>query len=215
MKKVTFLTGVLILAVMTMSFVSQEVVCPWGVSQEVAGQGRVSQEVVRQESVRQEGARQEDWISFEGHGYKMLFPEKPKDETRTINTALGELKMNIFMYEVQDELKDDNYTYSITEIEYPDSVINSDKKDILDKFMRNCVDGSVNSVHGKLLTETVIQLNGFPGREFRIDIKDGFAVVTMRAYLVHNTMYILQIITNAKKDFNKSLGRFMNSFTLK
>jgi hypothetical protein len=70
-------------------------------------------------------------------------------------------------------------------------------------------------VHGKLLSEKIIQINGFPGREARIDFRDGLAVITMRAYLVKNKMYILQTITETKKDFNKSIGKFMDSFKLK
>jgi hypothetical protein len=158
---------------------------------------------------------QDNWISFEGHGYKILFPKKPTDESQDIVTAVGKLKMNNYMYEVPETAADDNLTYGATELLYPDSLINSDRTEILDKFFRGSVDGAVGSVHGKLLTETIIQLDGYPGREFRVEVKDGMAVITMRAYLVKNRMYMLQVITDTKRDFNKSIGRFLDSFTLK
>ena len=157
----------------------------------------------------------DDWIVFESNGYKMLFPKKPADQTQVVNTAIGKLKMGIHMYEVADNEKEDNLVYGLIETEYPDSVINSDKKDLLDNFFKNSIDGAANNVHGKLLSVTEIQLDGYPGRSFRIDLKDQHAVMTMRAYLVKNKMYILQTITEAPKDFNKSINRFMDSFTLK
>jgi len=157
----------------------------------------------------------DDWVLFEDGYCKILFPKTPDDQTENTNTAIGALTMHIHMYQVPDGAMDDNFLYGVIETEYPDSVINSNKKELLDKFFRNSIDGAVKNVNGKLLTETKIQLDGFPGREFRIDFKDGLAVITMRAYLAGNIMYFLQTITPTKKDHNKSIGRFMDSFVLK
>jgi hypothetical protein len=55
----------------------------------------------------------------------------------------------------------------------------------------------------------------YPGRKFRVDVQNGVAVMTMRAYLVRNKLYMLQVITETKKDLNKSIEKFMNSFSLK
>jgi hypothetical protein len=156
----------------------------------------------------------DDWFLFETKNCTIYFPKKPTDQSQVINTAIGDLKLSIHMYEVPDSVKDDNLIYGLIETEYPDSVINSDKKEILDNFFRNSIDGSVNNVHGKLLTETKIQIDTFPGREIRVDFREGLGVIKMRFYLVKNKMYFLQTITDTKKDFNKSINKFMDSFTL-
>jgi len=156
----------------------------------------------------------DDWFLFETKNYRIYFPQKPTDQSQIINTAIGDLKLNIHMYQVPDSIKDENLIYGLIETEYPDSVINSDKKEILDNFFRNSIDGSINNVHGKLLTETKIQIDTFPGREIRVDFREGLAVIKMRFYLVKNKMYFLQTITDTKKDFNKSINKFMDSFTL-
>jgi hypothetical protein len=155
-----------------------------------------------------------DWFLFETKNCRIYFPKKPNDQPQIIKTAIGELKLNIYMYEVPDSIKDDNLVYGLIITDYPDSVINSDKKNILDVFFRNSIDGAVSNVHGKLLTESVIQIDGFPGREIRVDFRDGLAVIKMRFYLVKNEMYIIQTITDTKRDFNKSINRFMDSFEL-
>ena len=48
----------------------------------------------------------------------------------------------------------------------------------------------------------------------KIDFNGGRAFIQMRLYLVENKMYLLQTITEAEKDNNKSVGRFMDSFAL-
>jgi len=163
------------------------------------------------------GIHSDPWVTFENASCKMLFPKTPVDESQTVNTAIGELKLNNHSYEVPDSTEDDNLVYLLSETEFSDSnTINSKNgKAVVDKFFRGSVDGAVNSVHGKLLTEEVIQLDGYPGRKFRVDVKDGVAVMTMRSYLVRNKLYMLQVITETKKDFNKSMEKFMSSFTLK
>lgn len=157
----------------------------------------------------------DDWVTFENESCQMHFPKKPSDQSRIINTEIGKLILIMHTYDVPANEQDDNLNYSLAECEYPDSLINSDRKDILDKFFRNSIDGVVRNVHGKLLLESVTQLDGYPGREIKIDVTDGVAVITMRFYLVKNRMYIIQTFTDTNKDFSQSITKFMDSFKLK
>jgi hypothetical protein len=157
----------------------------------------------------------DDWVLFEAHGCQIYFPKMPADQSQTINSAIGELKVNIYMYEVPGGARDDNKLYGLIETAYPDDKINSDMKDKLTDIFRGSVDGAVNNAKGKLLTESIIQLNGFPGREVRISVDDGSGIIKMRSYLVKNRMYVLETVAETKNDANKASDRFMNSFTLK
>lgn len=159
----------------------------------------------------------DDWVPFEDAGCKMLFPKAPANESQTVNTAIGELKLYNHSYEVPDGVQDDNLVYVLSETEFPDtSTINSkSSKEVIDKFFRGAVDGGVSNAHGKLLTEETIQLDGFPGKKFRAGVQDGAAIMTIKTYLVKNKLYMLQVITETKKDFNKSMDKFMRSFMLK
>lgn len=157
----------------------------------------------------------DDWIAFENESCQMHFPKKPVDQSRTINTEIGKLVVIMHTYDVPPNEQDDNRSYFLAECEYPDSLLNSDRKDILDKLFRIFINGVVRGVHGKLLSEFVIQLDGYPGRETKIDVIDGVAVITMRFYLVRNRMYIIQTFTDTNKDFNQSITKFMDSFKLK
>ena len=89
------------------------------------------------------------------------------------------------------------------------------KKEILDDFFKKSIAGSLNNVQGKLLSEKVIELGKYPGREIRVDFQNGLGVIKMRIYLVKNTMFMIQTITDTQKQYNKSVDKFMNSFQLK
>ena len=73
---------------------------------------------------------------------------------------------------------------------------------------------SIESVQGKKIHDKVIYYLDYPGREVKIDFKNGEAVITMRIYLVDNAVYLLQTITYPEKDYNKSQTKFFNSFKL-
>jgi len=155
-----------------------------------------------------------DWYLFDSKEFSIEFPKKPTASTQNVNSAIGELKMDMFMYDASNG-GDDNVLYGLVTSVYPDSLVNSDKTEILSTFFRNSIDGAVKNVQGKLLTEKTIEINGFPGREIKVDYQNGLAIIKMRMYLVHNKMIFLQTITETAKDDNASALKFHNSFKLK
>ena len=156
-----------------------------------------------------------DWQLFESTDFQAFYPNLPSSQVKTVNSAVGELKMNIFMYDASNNEKDENLVYGIITTEYPDSIINSSNTEVLQNFFRNSIDGAVNNVNGKLISESTIDIDGFPGREIKVNFRDGLAVIKMRMYLVNNKIFTLQTITKTENDLNKSIDKFMNSFKLK
>ena len=157
----------------------------------------------------------EDWYLLESSSYTILFPKKPTASTQKVDSKVGQLTMNLNIYEIPENEKDDNYVYLLNETSYPDSVINSDMKDKLNEFYEKAIEGSVNSVKGKLLTEKTIQVGEYPGREVLIDYPAGGAIVKLRLVLVKNIVYLIEVMTDAKKVANESSEKFFNSFQLK
>ncbi|MFV0593209.1 MAG: hypothetical protein ACK5M7_17685 [Draconibacterium sp.] len=147
--------------------------------------------------------------------FEMLFPQLPTELSQDVETEIGDLKVNLYMYEPKLGT-DANILYGASYIIYPDGV-DSDKmnKEQLETFFENSINGTVSSVQGKLLSTYIIDYKGYPGREINIEIKNGMAVTKMRSYLVKNTMYIMQVIYPAKHNFNLSVNYFLNSFKLK
>ena len=156
-----------------------------------------------------------EWYLYETKEYKLHFPGKPVEETRTINYDFGELKLTAHIFQVGDTSSYDNLLFGILETEYPESVIQFTNKASLDTFFSKSIDGAVAQVHGKLISKKNITKGKFPGREINIDYGEGQLVITMRLYLVNKMMYQLQTISKPSKTPNKLTDKFMDSFTLK
>ena len=143
--------------------------------------------------------------------FKIQFPGQPEKQSQVINSAVGELNMNIYLYDASKE-KGDNYVYMVNFTDYPDTLVNSDSTAILKTFYRNSIDGMVNNVHGKLLTETMVNYEKYSGREVRIEMKERGAIITSRMFLIKNRIYIIEVITSTDKDFNTDIKKFLDSF---
>ena len=157
-----------------------------------------------------------EWYQYDSPEFKVLFPKTPTNTTKKVNTEAGEIQMQVYMYNASKDESDQNLIYSVSSSEYPKEHIQSHiKHDNLNSFFRNAIDGMVNNVKGKLISESKIKLENFPGREFKIDFKDGLAIIKVRMYLAGNNVYFLQTITKTEKENNKMIEKFMNSFKLK
>ncbi len=155
-----------------------------------------------------------DWYLVESPEFSIEFPKKPEATNQNLSTEIGELKTEMLMYEVP-EGEDVNFLYSLVTSEYPDSLINSGKTAMLPTFFRSAVDAVVKNVQGKLISEKAIEINGFPGKEVKIEIQDSAAIIKIRIYLVRNKAYVSQTITETSKENNAGVLRFHNSFKLK
>jgi hypothetical protein len=155
-----------------------------------------------------------DWYHFENAYLSLEFPNKPALNLQEVPSSLGKLKMETAFYEPTEDKKD-VYLYGLVTSEYPDSLINSGKKDILPAFFRNSIDGTVTDTKGKLLSEKEIAFGAYPGREIKIDYGNGQAIIDMRLYLIKNKMTILQVITPPVIIDSTSKVKFFNSLKLK
>jgi hypothetical protein len=155
------------------------------------------------------------WEIYEVADFKAKFPSKPTYESQVVNSAVGNLTMHIHTYQAVDSETEDNLVYGVISTEYPDSIIDSNNPELMSSMFRSAIDGAVESVKGKLLTEKNITLDKYQGREIKVDYDNGAAFIRMRLYIVKNKMYILQTITYSAKDNNASINEFLNSFQLK
>jgi len=74
-------------------------------------------------------------------------------------------------------------------------------------------DGSINKVHGTLLTEEKIALDGYPGRRFR-STGIGSAFVDEEMFMVGQRFYLITI-TTVTKEPNKNIGKILDSFRVR
>jgi len=159
-----------------------------------------------------------NWDAFQSTeaSFSMRFPKEPTESSQIVETEIGNVEVK--QYSFEPELgKDPNILYGVGFSTYPAEYIDGEQMDEaqLSEFFENSINGTVENVQGRLLSTHIIRYRGFPGREIKVDVKDGLAVIKMRSYLIRNRMYIVQVISPSGNTFNKSVNYFLDSFELK
>jgi hypothetical protein len=147
--------------------------------------------------------------------FQIKFPAEPAMNQETSVTVLGNFPSTI--YRVEPPLgKDDNLVYSATYTAYPPEMIRTSisGKNQIDQFMNYTVEHIVSGYNGKLISQKEISYGLFPGREVRVDYKQGLAEIKCRIYLVESTLYTLMVTSAAQKRDNPARDFFLNSFKL-
>ena len=110
---------------------------------------------------------QDSWSSFGSKeiGFKIQFPKTPKEDSQMVDTDIGKIKMNLFTYDASQNKLDDNLIYGINFSKYPEELISSDMTELLEEFYRNSIDGAVENVNGKILSEKDIFYKDYTGKE--------------------------------------------------
>lgn len=154
----------------------------------------------------------QEWIKYKSDdlAFIAMYPDTPERTVQKIPTAVGELDMYMIMYAPTSG--DDNAVYSIIRSDYPEDQFKEATDETNNTVLNGAVNGAVENVKGTLIHDKKITLNGFPGRDIKIQIEQGY--IYMNAYLVDNLMYITQVICEIDKDGNKSIKRFMDSFDI-
>jgi hypothetical protein len=159
---------------------------------------------------------QKDWQEFssEQGGFRVMVPGVMEQKEHLLTTDVGELLYTTYL--LQPVSKDpDNIYYSISFVDYPENSIHSDSMAFLENFFHYTIDASVQSVHGELRYVDVLKINGFPGRLYRVDYKEGSATIKTRIYMVGNRFYQVQVVMQREKSMNKAQDTFFDSFELK
>lgn len=160
-------------------------------------------------------AQSAEQATYETEDYKINFPSQFEKSTQNLASSLGQLLMTIISYEPKDIAKDSNYVYMILETKYPDSIIHSDKTEILDDFFSESIKGAVKGVNGKLIKEKKGLTGIYPNRTVEIDYQNGFAIIRITMILRKSKMIMIQTITNNQNYPNSSATNFFTSFELK
>lgn len=160
-------------------------------------------------------AQTEDWVTIKSDefGYIADFPQEPEPSQTATQSAVGELYLNMYMYDASKSgIPDDNLIYMCSATEYPGEAFEKKTESELDGIFDGAINGAVTNVNGRLLSQETIELQGIEGRAVKISIYEGQAFLYMRLFLRGNNLYILQVITTGENDGNSDIDAFFNSY---
>src|ERR1017187_1258664 len=127
--------------------------------------------------------------------------DKPKD-----------IKQMVFFLE-PPKGTDDNLVYGLSYTFFPAGTVHKDSLGI-DNFFNQLKDEMLAGLHAKLLSEKDINYNSYPGKEYKVSIKNGEAVILFRNYLMQDKYYTLQVCTPITNDNNIAITKFFDSFKI-
>jgi len=157
-----------------------------------------------------------DWVWMENKeaGFKILFPRQAVVSRDSVKSSAGKLARNILTHEV-GKFKDDNLVYSLSFVDYPDTLISSEYKDvIIDNFMKEVIGTVVTENKASKLLDIKINYKEYPGRKVKMAIMDGKGFAYMQLYLVQSRLYLQSVSCEKEHDNNTAIDKFMKSFTL-
>lgn len=156
-----------------------------------------------------------EWLLLNENGFCCSFPFSPIKEKDTLYFENKEIAYyTSYAWVSKNKSLDEKKGYSCSYIDYPINFgIHSDSIHLIQSFFDNGISNSVKMVQGvKLPGCEIISLNGYPGREYWIEVYNGKVLLTNRMYLVKNRLYILSIINSKKESSILEKNRFFESF---
>ena len=155
-----------------------------------------------------------DWdifVSKEGN-FRIRFPKKPTEGEKVMTGPRGDVTVKHYLYEV-GKFRDDNISYDIGFVDYPDTLINTSYKiDLIEKFLDNIAAHAQKDITGNVISLEKTHYKDFPGRHLKMELEEAHTIVNMKIYLVNSRIYYLEVRCKPERAKNPSIGNFFNSF---
>ncbi len=130
-----------------------------------------------------------------------LFPGTPQAQTQRMPSNFGPLESKMIMLDIKNVA-----FYGVAYVDYPKDATSKPQE-----TLNAARDGAVSKVKGTLKSENKITMNGYPGRELRIDAP-GEAVLLARIYLVKERLYQTIVVTKVAQVDSPENKKFLESF---
>lgn len=139
--------------------------------------------------------------------FTVLMPSSPQEtSTYATSMAYGKVKANMLT------LTKGQLCYSVSWVDYPEGTQRNPKTALSLDDTRN---GIIEGLQGSLLGEEHVQIQGFPGRKFRIQPAAPQATVLMKILVVGDRLYQILVTCPKEKSFSPAISKFFDSFKLK
>jgi len=150
-------------------------------------------------------------------GFSIEFPVEPQKILEIKATEAGDLDVYTYKYEPDESVKDENIIYQLACTTLPYFIEpNANNLKLSDAMFKRSIDIILKNTKGKVLSDKPLKLNGYPGKEVRIERKHKHVVyiVKLNLYIIKNKVFIIESVTTEAKQYNKSGTRFFGSFKL-
>lgn len=143
--------------------------------------------------------------------FQLQMPGKILEITDSIETEIGKMPYYTFFFRDEDDF---GTVYVASYCEYPKNSVHSDSTGIISDFFATTMDAARMSIHGDLVYSDDTNYQGYPGKIWRIDYKQGTGIIRSQAFLIKNKFYTLSVISDKIHLLNKQSEFFFDSFEI-
>lgn len=139
-------------------------------------------------------------VTSQNGNFNVLFPGKPEEVTRK--------QLFLTIHGLSCEMRDKS-AYLVLYIDYPPNL----HIHPTDKFFKGARKGALGK-DGQLLHEKPISIEGYQGREMRLEKDGGKEYIVDRYFLAANRLYQVMVVTRSHNQSSTNIPYFLNSFRL-
>jgi len=144
-------------------------------------------------------------VSVQKSGFSAFMPTQPTHSAVTNETVAGPLVSSVLTSEISPTV-----AFSIFHSSFPTNMVMTDTGSLFAGGLKQAL-----GADGRLTYERDIQLDGYPGREWRFEKYRGQAVVTMRIYLVGHDLYQAICLMPKWRVCQRHVAEFLDSCELR
>lgn len=142
-------------------------------------------------------------FSPEGSGFTVEMPCDPEQQSTTIETPAGSIKLIVYLCRTSDRAYLAGYS------DYP----LADMKGKVEPFLDGAREGALKSGNNRLISERSISLDGRPGRELHMEAPNGLRL-RVRMILAGNRLYQVGVVSPKIDAESPETGKYLDSFRL-
>ena len=157
---------------------------------------------------------QKNWKIYQNKEgrFSILVPSKLKREVDMIEST-SEVKVKLISFYFYDESYPTS-AFCISYYDLPRELINTMTTD---QMLESIMVGAASNVNGEIIIERKINLNGYPGAEFVVEVasyKPKDSTVKSRVYIVRNRIYSLAVTSIKGTLSNYVQDKYLDSLKL-
>jgi len=148
-------------------------------------------------------APEEFWKEFSSTAgrFKVALPGDRTETSKTLESSLGKIKCHTFTSWAP---------FASFIVSYSDLPVILAEQGQVKEFLDHMHEGEVEASQGKLLSMTEIELDGYPGREFIVELPN--SMFRMRYYLVGQRFYQIAVRTTNAADVARAMVEMTDEF---
>jgi len=146
-----------------------------------------------------------NWSRVSAGGFSALMPMRPNSSVKTNHTEAGPAVVRTLKTQVSSAV-----TFAILHHSFPANSLETDRGQ---SFVRGLK--ATLGADGRLRSESVVRLGRYPGRQWRIEKSQGQTIITMRSYVVGDTLYQAVCVMAKDKVCQRHVAEFLDSCRLR